>query len=382
LFNDQATFFSDDSFGRERFQVSGSDLGEQGFSAKKHALPGQPALGLLGTTGLDGPPDVPQSIDNRGDFRQEIDWPIPVGQFKVMPYVVGKYTYYSESPVGGAQNRAFAGAGVRVNTQFWKIDNTPESDFFDIHRVRHIIEPEIHLWTSAQNVDPEKLYIYDELVDKQYDASAVQFALRQRWQTKRGGPGDWRSVDFLRFNVEANFFSNKPSDADVAPGNFRGIFYPTLTEFSTPRDSVNMDAQWRISDTTIVQSDAQYNIDEQSLATAAIGLIAQRAERVTYFLGFRYIGDLDSDIATIAFSYQLTPKYSIGVKQSFDFGSNSDVYSSVSVLRKFDRFFMLFSVYHDQSNNESGFSFGLFPEGLGKGASTDQLTNVFGGRGY
>ena len=54
----------------------------------------------------------------------------------------------------------------------------------------------------------------------------------------------------------------------------------------------------------------------------------------------------------------------------------------MSVLRKFDRFFMLFSVYHDQSNNESGFSFGLFPEGLGKGASTDQLTNVFGGRGY
>jgi len=37
------------------------------------------------------------------------------------------------------------------------------------------------------------------------------------------------------------------------------------------------------------------------------------------------------------------------------------------------------SVYNDANSGESGFSFGIYPEGLGSGASTDALSKVFGG---
>ena len=39
---------------------------------------------------------------------------------------------------------------------------------------------------------------------------------------------------------------------------------------------------------------------------------------------------------------------------------------------------MTFGVYWDQVKDETGFRFGLFPEGLGYGLSTDQLNTVFG----
>jgi hypothetical protein len=250
---------------------------------------------------------------------------------------------------------------------------------FDINRTRHVIEPELHAFTSATNVDSNELWIYDEHVDNIHDVSAVQLALRQRWQTKRGSPGRQRSVDFLKLNVEANLFANQPDDVELEPLGFRGLLYPSLPEASIPRNSINGDTQWRVSDTTIILGDVQYNLDEQQLATASVGMIARRDTRVAYFAGIRYIEDLDSSIVTVALSYELTRKYSIGVRQSYDFGDSDNVYSSLSFQRRFDRFLMMASLYNNSTDDSKGISFGIFPEGLG-GASTDALQSAFGDR--
>jgi hypothetical protein len=377
--DDRLTFYSDNTFGRYRFNPSDSDLGEQGFRFGNNVRPGRPSLGVTGVDGLSGPPPVDDDWTFRGDFRQEVGYPLAVGQFKVVPYVMGRYTGYTDSPDGSNQNRGLAGAGVRVNTQFWQINNRARSELFDINRTRHIIEPEVHAFTSAANVDPNELWIYDEQVDNVHDISAVQFALRQRWQTKRGGPGRQRSVDFLKFNVEANFFGNQPSDPELAPLGFRGLFYPSLPEASIPRNSINADTQWRVSDTTIILGDAQYNLDESTLATASIGVVARRDARVAYFAGLRYIEELDSNIGTIAFSYELTTRYTVGLRQSYDFGDSGSVYSSISLQRRFDRFLMLVSAYNNSTDDNKGFSFGFFPEGFA-GATTDTLQRSFGSR--
>jgi hypothetical protein len=376
LWNDKLTFYSNNTVERVRFNVSGANLGEQGYRFGADVRPGRPSLGLMGETGLGGPPPVDEDFTNRGDFRQEIAYPVALGRVKAMPYVVGRFTSYSETPDSGRADRAFAGTGVRFNTQFWRIDNSAESKLFDVHRVRHIIEPEVHLWTGVENIDPSELWIYDEPVDRVYDYSAAQVALRQRWQTKRGGPGRWRSVDFFTLDIEANFFSNQPSDVELAPLGFRGMFYPSMPEVAIPRNSLNADAKWRISDTTILISDVQHNLDERRLATASVGMIAQRSPRTSYYLGLRYIDELDSSIGTAAIGYQLTAKYSIALRESIDFNDGSNVYSWVTFTRKFDRFFMLFTVFNNADSGESGFSIGIYPEGLAAGISSDQLANT------
>lgn len=364
---DSLTFFSDNRAGFVGLKPSGATLIEQGFR------PGQsPGIPSYATTGAD------DSTNFRGDFRQELNLPFSAGQFKIVPYVMGRYTGYTDTPDNRSRDRIFVGTGVRVNTAFWKTDDTAKSDLFDIHRLRHVIEPELNLFTSAQTRDQTDFFIYDEPVDAINDVTAMQVALHQRWQTKRGGAGQFRSVDFLSLNIEGNFFFNQPAVGVRNPLGFRGLFFPSLPEASLARNSINTDALWRISDSTALLADAYYNIDESELATTSIGLAVQRDPRLSYFIGTRYIGQINSTIATVAATYDLSAKYTLAFNQSFNLSDRRSQNSSVTIIRRFDRLIATFTLYYDGINDQSGFRFGLIPEGLGVGITTDQLNQVLG----
>lgn len=365
---DALTVFSENSGGGLYFQHTRATLAEQGFRAPD-ILPGIPALGQTGTTG---------AVTWRGDFRQEVDLPLDAGHFKVVPYLVGRYTQYSDSPAGEAQARFFGAAGARFSTTFWKVDPTAESQLFDIHQLRHIVEPTVDLFTSGTTTDRNRLFMYDTAIDAINDISAVDLGLRQRWQTQRGGADRWRSVDVFTFDIDAVFFSNKPSTNGFRnPYDFRGAFFSTSPETSIPRDALNADATWRLTDTTVILGDAQYNLDAHKLATAGLGLLVIRDVTQSWYIGNRYIADLNSNIATIQFQYQISPKYTVGFAQSWDFGLGQDVSSSLSVVRYFDRFVMVFSFSHDEIANQTGFSFSIAPTGLGFGLNSDAVQGPF-----
>jgi lipopolysaccharide assembly outer membrane protein LptD (OstA) len=372
VLEDRATLVSDNTLSVLRFNLTGASLREQGFPAGGDPGPGIPSLGFTGVT---------TDPVYRADLRQELDFPFSLGQFRVMPYVVGRYTGYSDSPGGGAENRVFGGAGARVSTSFWKVDNTVENRLLDLHRLRHVVEPEVNVFTSGTNRDRGTVFIYDEPIDAIQDLSAVQVALRQRWQTERGAPGKRRSVDFFSFNVEGNFFANEPDDSPAGhldPQNFRGLYFASLPEASVARESVNADAAWRISDTTVVMADASYNLDQGEWATASAGLLVRRDEHVTYLLSQRYIQDLNSNIAGILILYELTRKYSILAQQSYDFGQSHNVTSGIEVRRRFDTFFVSVTATYDLIQEQSGVSFNLYPAWFGQGLNTGQLNDVFG----
>ena len=361
--NDSFTFFSDNTAGGYQFQPTRATLAQQGFLLPT-INPGIPALGQTGIT---------TSTVWRADFRQELDWPMAVDHIKVVPYLVGRYTEYSKSPTDNSQSRFFAAAGARFTTSFWKIDPTAQSDLFDIHQLRHVIEPELNLFTSSTTVDRGKIYEYDQQVDEINDVSAVELGLRQRWQTQRGGPGRWRSTDVFTLDLDAEFYSNKPPRKLIAPYDFRGVFFSSLPETSIPRDAFNLDASWRISDNTVVLADAQYNIDKSKLATAAVGVLVRRDVLMSWYVGNRYIADLDSNITSVQFAYQVSPKYTIVAGQAFDFGLGRDVASSVAVIRSFDRFIMSFRFSYDDITQQTGFSFSFYPIGFGRGLDSGGL---------
>lgn len=377
FWNDQFTFFSANTASALHFQQSDASYADMGFRGAIDPFPpGLPAgLPSIGTTGLT------DDTVYRGDFRQEINYPFSAGQFRVVPYVVGRVTAYSDTPNGSDETRLYAGTGLRLSTAFWRTDDTASSDFLDIHRLRHVIEPTINLHTGISTTDREDVFIYDEQVDGINDISALQLAVNQRWQTKRGGAGRWRSVDVFTLNTELNLFLNQPDDDDLRPTMFRGLYFPTHPEASVPRNSVNIDALWRLSDSTAVFYDMQYNLDELMLATTSVGLAAQRDQRLAYFVGARYIGELNSTIASLAASYDLTPKYSFRVSQSFNLSQRRNENSSFTLVRKFDRFYMTFAFFYDAVEDESGFRFGLYPEGLGYGLTSDQFQSAIGADG-
>jgi len=265
------------------------------------------------------------------------------------------------------------GGGLRLTTDFWKVDDTVESDLFDLHRLRHIVSPELNLFGSASNVDQNRLFVYDPQVDAVNDIEAVQLVLRQRWQTKRGGPGRWRSVDFFSLDVYGNFFANQPENRFRDPVDFRGLFMYSNPEFSIPRNSANVDATWRVSDSTTVLSDVQENLDRQKLATAAIGIAVQRDDRLSYYIANRYIADLDSNVITFEMNYKLDNKYSLQATESLDLAQNKDVYYTFTLYRNFDNFMMYAQLYYDQSTNNKGFSVNIRPLGSGGVAGSNKI---------
>ncbi|HLL88405.1 MAG TPA: LPS assembly protein LptD, partial [Tepidisphaeraceae bacterium] len=357
-FDDRVTFYSDNSAAALHFQQNRVSLEQQGFALSGTTVPGLPSTGISGTTG---------ETVFRGDARQEVAFPFTIGQFKVVPYVVGRVTAYSESPQGPQRQRLLGAVGARVSTAFWRVDDAVQSDLFDLHRLRHVIEPELHLFASAANVEQGEVYVFDEPVDRVSDIGAAQVAVRQRWQTKRGGPGRWRSVDVFTLDVEANFFNHRPDEAFREPENFRGLFLSSIPEASLPRNSVNAAGAWRISDTTLLISDARYNLDVQDLATASVGLLVQRDARLGYYVGSRYIDPLTSNVTTLGVSYALTSKYSLTFAQSWDFGLNQNVGSTVLLARQFDRFFASVGFQYDAVQEVTSFTLNVYPEGIGFG---------------
>lgn len=385
LADNSITFFSENRVGGYMMNDADASLADYGFRATsaRVATPGIPSYGYTGTS---------EDYTLRGDFRQQFDYPINTGEYKIVPYLVGRYTGYSDSPDGDPQGRILGGVGVRMTTAFWAIDNSARSEFWDIHRVRHVVEPELHLFASVANKDRNDLYVYDETIDGINDIAAASFFVRQRWQTKRGGPGQWRSVDYLGLNLGVIAFANTPDEPvnpdrlAVAPtfedknrlgpvdaSGFRGLFYNSTPEASIPRTSVVGDALWRISDSTLVLSDVAWNIEEQSLATTSAGLLVGRGDRVSYYTGIRYIGELDSTIASFTMNYTLTPKYSINLGAAMDLANTESKGGTLTVIRRFDRFALAIRTYYDATDDEGGIEFAIYPEGLSGAIGTSSL---------
>jgi hypothetical protein len=348
------------------FSESRDGLGELGFRTGAQASQGFPGLPSYGYTGYTN------EYVARGDTRQEIAFPMGDDRVRVTPYGVLRYTAYSDSPGGGFEDRLLAGVGVRTSTQFSKVYDNAESKVFDVHRMRHIIEPQVNLFAAAATTDREDLYIYDEDVDAVSDLAAAQFVVRQRFQTKRGGEGRWRSVDFLSVNTGVNLFANQPEEPEAIGAaspvgdadSFRGLYYNSMPEASLARSTLFSDVTWRVTDTTAVLADVAWNLDEQSLATTALGVAVQREPRVRYFAGVRYIGEINSTIGTVTFDYEISTRYAIALHQSFDLGEGTSQDTSMELTRKFEQFVFGVAVYFDQIEEEGGIAFSISPRNL------------------
>ena len=369
------TLYSNNSVSRLGFDPNSDSFPEMGYNPSLPSSAYFPYYAGLPSTGYTGQPD---DYVNRGDFREEVALPLTIDRFRVQPYLMGRYTGYDNSPDGHSIQRGLAGGGVRMTTSFWNVDDDVQSEMWDIHRMRHVIEPELHLFGSVSGTQRDEVYVFDEQVDAINDITAAQLALRQRWQTKRGGSSKWRSVDFLTWNLEANFFGNEPDEAFLRPEGFRGLFFSSMPETSVPRDSVNSEEIWRISDSTVIMSDQQYSLVSNDLATASVGIAARRGERITYYIGNRYINELNSNIVSFMLNYELSTRYSLGMNQAYDYGENERVTSGFSAIRRFDRFFVALTLTVDDQSNDTGMFISVRPNSSQTGISSAGLPSVFG----
>ncbi len=316
----------------------------------------------------------------RADTRQEVDLPLRFGPVNVVPYATGRATYWGDELSSGdtAQCRPYGQIGVKSATNFWRVYNGVESRLWDLHRLRHIITPEVYGFVSGTNgVEPTELIPMDPGVERHLTSlGGAVFALRQRLQTKRGKPGRRHIADWMRLDLTAGFYE----DADREVGNpyksLRrrrllqleriGRFFESRPEYAIGENHLNAEYAWNISDATALLADAYYDTDDGKLERWNAGFAVERDPRLRYYAGLRYIRLLDSAVGTFGVNYRLTRKYTLSVFEQYDFDyeSGNNNATSVSIVRKFPRWYAAVTVSYDDREDDITAILSLWPEGI------------------
>ena len=304
----------------------------------------------------------------RGDTRQELDMPLQFGDAKITPYVAGRLTYWDTAfpeNTGDSTTRLWGGGGIRSSMQFWKVYDDVQSTFFDLHRIRHVVEPQFNIFAGGANVDRKDLQPFDRSVEGITGSSGMQVSVTQKWQTKRGGEGHWRDVDWLVLNVSWNQFWNKDQTGAFFPmAPTRGYYFMSRPDLSLATDSITLDAVWRVGERVRMVGEADYSLDSHNVEQAAAGVAVDQTQNLSYFIGNRYVRTLNTDEWTFAVDYQLTKKYELIAAESYDFKDGANILSSVTLVRKMPRFVTALTVTYDANNADTTVVFTAWPEGF------------------
>ena len=299
----------------------------------------------------------------RLDTRNEVDLPLNLGPVNLVPYATGRATYWDDAPPNGAHWRPYGQVGARANLHVWRVFDNVESRLWDVHRLKHVLTPEAAVFLAGSGgVQPSDTFPMDPDIEQHLKRkSGVSLALHQRLQTKRGKPGSEHTVDWMRFSVSAGFYESAQS---TLPAD--GRFFFSRPEYSLDRDHVNFDYLWNISDSTTFLFDTNYDWDRGNFRRINAGLAVRRDPRLAYFLGVRSLRDLNSTVGTVGASYRISRKYSISAFEQYDFDHSNgwNLASSVTITRKFPRWFVGATFAYAQANDELTFFLTFWPEGI------------------
>ncbi len=354
IFGERFTYSSEYRYSRVGFSFERNTPEELGVRSSAFGIP----FRFAGTT---SPSDLfeaagyPTRFLHRFDTRHELSMPGKVGIFDVTPFVAGRFTMYDDEFENFSEDsdsmRFFGAAGLRISTLFQRIDNSVESRLFDLHRLRHLVEPSILLWYGYSSVRQTDLPVFDEAVESLANATAVRFGLLNTWQTQRGGPGNWRSVDVLTFDVALVLASNDADREHPVPQ-----FFEYRPEYSNMVDHWSATLAWQVSDTLSIVSEGVYDIDEGRFARGAVGMELRHSPVFTTFVEFRYLDADDLRLLGVGWTYQITPKYTVAFSPQWDFNRDEFRALRLALIRRFPDFDLNLSVRHDQIVDETKFS--------------------------
>ena len=337
--------------------------------------------------------DDPQQFYTFAFTRNEVDMPFMWNTVKVVPFVAGTYGYsgdqkgYFKTLDGTEVDRVdredsvwLGEAGIRAATMFWKEDPFVRSRLWDLNGMRHIVKP---------HVEAVFYHDSDETIEMR---DVVNFGVSQRWQSRRGPEDDLRSFDWMRLDIDATWLSDD-ADSAVGPPRASGQTYgpakfiwnnaaiPMLLRrdsswFGIVRNSINMDYTWRVSDTTTMLSDMNYDIESGVVQQLNIGVSRYVYPDLSYYIGSRYLRpvviDIDSDniheegsnSVVMAATYALNPKYTATFAQEYNFDYGKNIKSELTILRRYHRMYYGFTFSVDESLKRKSVVFSIWPQGV------------------
>ena len=199
---------------------------------------------------------------SHGPARGGRTCPVDLGPVRLVPFGVIRGTWWDQTEVDpdeGGLVRGFFNYGVRSSAYAWKVFEDVQSRVLDLYRLRHVAKSETTFWFADANEGSRELTPFTHGVEDIDPFDGFTYKLRNLWQTQRGGPGRWRSVDWLTFDLTFGFFGDTPTNRLITGGDVLQ-FRP---ENSIARNFVQPKITYRLSDSTILAYDANYDFDNE-----------------------------------------------------------------------------------------------------------------------
>ncbi|UCG33571.1 MAG: LPS assembly protein LptD [Phycisphaerales bacterium] len=301
-------------------------------------------------------------VTARADTRQEVDVPLSLGPVKVVPFAVVRGTTWDgdEPGAGGNVSRLFGQYGVRSSMYLSRTFDDVRSELFDINGLRHVIKPDVIAWWAHSNEDSADLTPFSDGIEDIDDFGGVTVGVRQRLQTQRGAEDNMRVVDWMTLDIEAGFFNN------VHDRNWltRGRTFASRPENSITSNYISANYIWRISDSTALLTDLIFDMDHFRVGTWNASLAVERSPRFGYFVGYRYINRIRSNLLGAGVNYKISRKHTIALRDWFDLDRGENGGLEIAYIRKFPRWYVGVTFEIDDTRDQTGISISAWPEGL------------------
>jgi len=339
--------------------------------------------------------------------RNEFDLPLQLGPVKVVPYILGEVAHWDEDLDHDAVNRAYGVAGMRASLPMWGVDPSIQSGLFNVNGVAHKIDFAGDFSFSQSTANVNDLPLYDQLnddsvqhferrfefntfglmngtvanlplqFDPRYyalrrgmdewvtgpteiagDLTVLRLDVDQRWQTKRGAPGEEHIIDWITLDTSTEIYPDSRQDFGSVVG---------LTQY---------DFQWFVGDRVTVVSNASLDWFNGGEKYYSGGFFLNRPPRGNCYMGFFSLeGPFKQQAVVTAWTYRMTPKWAMTFGSTFNVGTpsavgqvipSSNIAESFTVTRIGESFLMTLGVNVDASRGTVGASFLLEPRVLGK----------------
>lgn len=305
----------------------------------------------------------------RADARQEAELPLKLGAFNLVPFATGRGTYWDGQPLAeGGLGRALGVYGVRGGITFSRVFSDARSTLLDIDRIRHIIRPDFAFWGADTNVNSYEINPFDygiETIDGFYGGLV---GLHQTFQTRRGAGELRRTVDLLTIDLEAGFFG------DVDPRNYdtygwygeitNGWADPLRPENSRPRNYLAGNVVYRISDTTSLLYDFNFDLNDGSYDMNDVSIAVERLPRTSYVFGVRHAGDINLNLIGGGFNYRMSEKHLVAFRGYLDLETGELGEVAVGLVRRLPRWYAGLNLEYSKVDDDLSVSISLWPEGV------------------
>lgn len=320
----------------------------------------------------------------RLDTRHELSLQHRAGSINVQPFVIARVTAYDNdfaaySPTEDDNTRTWAAAGVRLATSIERVDDTVDSRLLDLHRLRHIVEPSVTVFHAGTTVDRTDLPLYDDGVENLVEGTVARFGIAQTFQTQRGGPGRWHSVDVFKLNTDIVL-----SSGDTDSKSPIGRFFDYRPEYSNPGEYFVADAIWQLSDTFALTGSEVFDLDLNQQAATHGGFIVRHAANFQSYVDAHYINSQDQTIINFGSRYELSSRYQVSLGTTYDATRGGFQGVNFDIVRNMQNLSLGFGVGYNEITGETSFGFLIRPYGAQgearvSGVGSRGGTSAFGG---